>query len=109
MDVIRLCSLNDAGDEYLLVGAYVRAPDARQRASCSGSAVGVCRILQLGRQPIRIDLLTSITGVSWQKAWAGRMQGHCGSIAVHYLGRSELVENKSATGRLKDKSDVAAL
>ena len=67
------------------------------------------RVLQLGRQPLRIDVLTSITGVSWAMAWKGRFAGHYGDVPVHFLGREELLVNKRATGRAKDLGDVHAL
>jgi hypothetical protein len=67
------------------------------------------RILQLGRQPLRIDVLTSITGVPWADAWSGRLRGRYGRVRTQFLGRSELIANKRAAGRPKDLADVAAL
>jgi hypothetical protein len=67
------------------------------------------RILQLGRQPLRIDVLTSITGVSWPAAWKGRYRGRYGDVAVPFLGREQLLLNKRSTGRTKDLGDVEAL
>jgi hypothetical protein len=67
------------------------------------------RILQLGRQPLRIDILTSISGVTWAAAWNGRLRGQYGPVPVWFLGRRELVTNKLATGRAKDLGDVEAL
>jgi hypothetical protein len=67
------------------------------------------RILQLGRQPLRIDVLTSITGVAWPAAWKGRYRGRYGDVPVYFLGRNELLLNKRSTGRTKDLGDVEAL
>ena len=67
------------------------------------------RILQLGRQPLRIDILTSISGVSWTAAWRGRLRGRYGDVPVSFLGRVELVANKLASGRAKDLGDVESL
>lgn len=67
------------------------------------------RILQLGRQPLRIDILTSISSVSWRAAWNGRLRGHYGQVPVSFLGRTELVANKLASGRAKDLGDVEEL
>ena len=64
------------------------------------------QVVQLGVPPVRIDLITSITGVSWDEAWAGRVAGRYGDIPVYYIGREQFVANKRATGRTKD---VAAL
>lgn len=67
------------------------------------------RIIQLGVAPVRIDLLTSITGVDWERAWAGSVEGRYDTVAVRYLGRDEYIANKKATGRHKDLADIEAL
>ena len=41
-------------------------------------------VVQLGIRPVRIDLITSISGVSWEEAYAGRVQGTYGDITVYY-------------------------
>jgi len=66
-------------------------------------------ILQLGEPPIRVDLLTSIGGVSWEDAHAGRAMGDYGGVPVPFLGRKEFVANKRAIGRMKDMADLEAL
>ena len=67
------------------------------------------RVVQLGVPPVRIDLITSITGVSWEQADAGKVPGKYGDVDVHYLGRSQYVQNKRAMGRKKDLADIEAL
>jgi hypothetical protein len=67
------------------------------------------RILQLGRPPNRIDILTSISGVEFEQAWLNRVQGKLGRRTVSFLGWDELILNKKACGRDKDKLDVATL
>jgi hypothetical protein len=67
------------------------------------------RVIQLGLPPIRIDLLTSITGVSWQEAEAGRVRGSYGDVPVNFIGRDQFVANKRATGRHRDLADLEAL
>ena len=64
------------------------------------------QVVQLGVPPVRIDLITSITGVSWKEAWAGRILGHYADIPVSYIGREDFIANKSATGRAKDLADI---
>ena len=66
-------------------------------------------VIQLGRPPNRIDLLTSISGVSFDDAWAGRAPGELDGLTVFFLGRQALPENKRASGRPKDLADVAKL
>ncbi|HVT57683.1 MAG TPA: hypothetical protein VHR45_04715 [Thermoanaerobaculia bacterium] len=67
------------------------------------------RIVQLGYPPNRVDLMTSIDGVDFDSAWRGRVAGRYGSPEVYYLSKSDLIRNKSASGRLQDKLDLAAL
>lgn len=67
------------------------------------------RVVQLGFPPVRIDLLTSISGVTWDQAYAGKASGILGGIPVHFLGRDQLIANKRATGRLRDLADLEAL
>ena len=65
--------------------------------------------MQLGVPPVRIDLITSITGVSWDEAWAGRVSGRYGDMPVSYIGREQCVANKRATGQTKDVADLEVL
>jgi hypothetical protein len=67
------------------------------------------QVVQLGVPPVRIDLITSITGVAWDEAWAGRIAGRYGDIPVFYIGRAQFVANKRATGRTKDVADLEVL
>jgi hypothetical protein len=67
------------------------------------------RVTQLGAAPVRMDIVTSITGVSWEEAAAGRVQGSYGDVVVHFLGRNEFILNKRALGRKKDQADLEAL
>ncbi len=68
-------------------------------------------VMQFGLPPFRIDLMTSISGVeSFAAAWAHRLVQPAGRLpAVPFLGRSELLANKRASGRLKDLADVETL
>ena len=67
------------------------------------------RVVQLGFPPVRVDIITSITGVSWEQARSGRVQGQFGDVSVHYLGRDELIANKRVLGRKKDIADLEAI
>jgi hypothetical protein len=67
------------------------------------------QIIQLGQPPVRIDLITSITGVTWEAADAGKAPGQYDDVPVHYLGWKQFIENKRASGRKKDLSDLEAL
>ncbi len=68
-----------------------------------------CVVCEIGIPPRRIDILTSITGVSWPEAWTGRVHVDIQGMSVPALGKSQLVANKRATGRPQDLVDVAEL
>lgn len=67
------------------------------------------KVIQLGLPPVRIDLLTSISGVSWEEAQAHKEPGVFGDVPVSYIGRNEFVANKRASARMKDLADLEAL
>jgi hypothetical protein len=67
------------------------------------------KIVQLGVPPVRIDIITSITGVPWEQAKAGRIEGFFGDLTVHYVGRDDFITNKKALGRKKDMADLEAV
>jgi hypothetical protein len=63
----------------------------------------------LGRKPWRIDLLTKIDGVTFEEAWAGRVEADFAPKPLWVIGREQLVANKRACGRAKDLRDLAVL
>ena len=67
------------------------------------------QVVQLGVPPVRIDLLTSLTGTSWDEAFAGRTAGSYGDVPVYYIGREQFIANKRAIGRQKDLADLEML
>jgi hypothetical protein len=67
------------------------------------------RVVQLGFPPVRVDIVTSITGVSWEEAASGRIEGKYGDVLVYYIGRQQFISNKRALGRKKDLADLEAL
>jgi hypothetical protein len=67
------------------------------------------QLIQLGRAPTRIDLLTSITGVSSEEAFAGKVSAELDGIRVFVLGKDALIRNKRAVGRPQDLADIDTL
>jgi hypothetical protein len=67
------------------------------------------RMTTIGREPMRIDVMTSISGVDFAEAWRSRRRFRFGRINVAILGRDALIENKRASGRAKDLLDLALL
>lgn len=67
------------------------------------------KVVQLGFPPVRIDIMTSITGVSWEQARTSRVEARFGDLMVFYIGRDAFVSNKKALGRKRDLADLEAL
>ncbi len=64
------------------------------------------KVIQMGYPPVRIDLLTSLSGVTSKEIWDKRQEGPFGKHVVFYLDRDTFLKNKRATDRSKDKIDV---
>src|SRR5687767_11767090 len=66
-------------------------------------------VYQMGLPPRRIDILTEITGVSFDEAWASRVAADLDGRTVGVLGRETFLKNKLATGRPEDLADASRL
>jgi hypothetical protein len=66
-------------------------------------------VYQIGLPPRRIDLLTEISGVSFDEAWASRITSEVEGRPVPFIGRDAFLKNKEAAGRPKDLADIARL
>lgn len=66
--------------------------------------------LQIGVEPGRIDILTSISGVLFEQAWPDRVEAEFGeSVRCGVIGADHLLQNKRAAGCPQDLADVTAL
>lgn len=66
-------------------------------------------LLMLGREPFRIDLLTSIPAVDFEEAWRERILVELDGVTTPVIGKRHLIANKRAVGRLQDLADAEAL
>jgi hypothetical protein len=66
-------------------------------------------VFQIGVPPGRIDLLTGITGVTFEDAWPRRTTVALPGVVVPVIGKADFMANKRATGRPKDLADLALL
>lgn len=66
-------------------------------------------IIQLGYEPVRIDILTFIDGCSFDEVWKNKKIGHYGKERVYFAGLKELIKNKRASNRKQDKADLEIL
>jgi hypothetical protein len=63
-------------------------------------------VFQIGVPPLRVDVVTSIEGVSFFEAWPARLQTSFGDQPVVVPSREHLIRNKRATGRTQDLADA---
>jgi predicted nucleotidyltransferase len=66
-------------------------------------------VYQIGLPPRRIDILTQISGLDFEEAWASRVEATIDGRRVHFIGRDAFIKNKLAAGRAKDLADAARL
>lgn len=66
-------------------------------------------VVQLGYEPARIDLLTSVTGIAFDDAYPRRVTATFGTVVVPIVDQRSLIANKRASGRPQDLADVATL
>jgi hypothetical protein len=67
------------------------------------------RVFMLGAKPFRIDILTKISGVSFEKAWRDRVLASTSQGTLPFISRADFVRNKTAAGRPKDLRDLDEL
>jgi hypothetical protein len=67
------------------------------------------RIIQLGIDPYRIDIVTGISSVTFEEAWQERVNAELDGLPVFFLSRRLFRKNKQAAGRPKDLADLDAL
>ena len=67
------------------------------------------KIIQLGYEPVRIDLITSIEGCDFKEVWKNRAIGFYGKQKVIFIGFDELIKNKKKSGRKQDSVDISIL
>lgn len=66
-------------------------------------------VFQIGVEPCRIDILTTISGVQFSTAWEQKMAIEIDGLRLYVIGRADLLINKRACGRPKDIADADTL
>ncbi len=66
-------------------------------------------IVQMGVPPMRIDLFTTLSGVTFAACYARRVQAVLDGVMVKIISLDDLKVNKQASGRFKDLNDLAQL
>lgn len=67
------------------------------------------KIIQLGYEPLRVDILTSIEGTDFREVWKNKRVSKYGKQRIFFIGMSELIKNKKASRRKQDKVDLEIL
>lgn len=83
---------------FLVVGAHALAAHGRPRWTGD-----------FGVEPLRLDVLKSISGVNFPEAWRSRVRTEIAGHTVHVIGRRAYLKNKRSAGRPKDLADIALL
>jgi hypothetical protein len=63
-------------------------------------------VFQIGIEPARIDLLTAVTGLTFEEAWSRRDRFEVEGRTLPFLSREDLIRNKTALGRPRDLADI---
>ena len=131
--------LNASGVRYLIVGAYAviyyteprftrdldlwidRTPENAGRtfqalAEFGAPVEGMQSVLeqpdmvvQIGVEPVRIDIMTGLTGLEFEAAWQNSVPDTWDGVPVRFLSKADLIRSKQAAGRTKDRLDLEEL
>ncbi|MYD62982.1 MAG: hypothetical protein F4W91_18235 [Gemmatimonadetes bacterium] len=66
-------------------------------------------IVRMGIAPVRIEMMNSISGLTFEEVWQNRISGIYGETPVFYISLADLIKNKRASARPKDLADVDEL
>ena len=67
------------------------------------------QIIRMGVPPMRIELLTTISGVDFDSCYSERIVDVIDNVEVHIINLEHLKQNKQASGRYKDLDDLQYL
>lgn len=63
----------------------------------------------MGIPPMRLEILTSIDGVCFENCYKNRVVADCDDFKVNFISKSDLLQNKRASGRPQDLVDADKL
>jgi hypothetical protein len=67
------------------------------------------QIICMGVPPVKVDIATTISGVTFDECYAERVIDILDDVEVNIISRKHLKANKKASGRLKDLADLENL
>ena len=65
--------------------------------------------LRFGPSDDHIDILASIGEMTFDRVWRNRIQTEVHGLSIPFISKSDLIENKRQTGRLRDLADIEEL
>ncbi len=66
-------------------------------------------VVEIGREPRKIQVLTGIDGVTFDECWSSNETVVVDGVTIPFIGREHLLLNKAASDRPKDRIDIEAL
>lgn len=105
LDVWVDATRENAGRVVRALASFGAPMDQVSEADFSSSGV----VFQMGVAPGRIDILTALTGLTFDEAWPSRVRESLGGVEVDFIGREAFIRNKRATGRMKDLGDIEGM
>jgi predicted nucleotidyltransferase len=98
---------NSAQNSFRLVGALKKFGAPLEQDGITPETFTEKQVVyQIGIAPVRIDILTAITGVEFPDAWRKRVASTFFGVPVHFISLGDLVANKQALGRSSDLKDL---
>lgn len=67
------------------------------------------RIIQLGYEPVRVDIITSIPKIDFKEIWKNRKRSKYGNEKIFFIGQKDLIKIKKISGREQDRIDIKIL
>ena len=105
LDVWIPAALNDVQDVYGALKAF----GAPLKSMTPHDFTNPKMILQIGVDPVRVDILTALPGIAVELAWRHRVRGRYGRARIHVLGLAELIQTKRRANRPVDRIDLIKL
>ena len=64
---------------------------------------------QIGVAPVRVDIISGLKGLKFERAWKRRKKSKYGRIPINVISLRDLITSKEASGRDSDMRDVKKL
>jgi len=107
LDIWIRADAENAGRVYAAMAAFGAPLEALGISQADFQTPDV--VTQFGLPPLRIDLMTSVSGLRFDDAWPRRIEAEIEGVRAPVLDRDSFIRNKRASGRKKDLADLELL